>query len=36
MQLSEEGLNLIKEFEGFRSNPYKCSAGVATISIYLV
>lgn len=31
MQLSEKGLNLIKEFEGFRSNPYKCSAGVATI-----
>lgn len=31
MQLSEEGLNLIKEFEGFRSNPYKCSAGVTTI-----
>ena len=31
MKISENGLNLIKEFEGFRSNPYKCSAGVPTI-----
>ena len=31
MKLSNEGTNLIKEFESFRSNPYHCSAGVATI-----
>lgn len=31
MQISEEGLNLIIEFEGFRANPYHCSAGVSTI-----
>lgn len=31
MQISQNGLDLIKEFEGFRSNPYKCSANVPTI-----
>lgn len=28
---SKKGIDLIKEFEGFRSSPYKCSAGVPTI-----
>lgn len=34
MQISKNGLDLIKEFEGFRSGPYKCSANVPTIGIY--
>ena len=31
MQISQNGLNLIKEFEGFRENSYLCPAGVPTI-----
>lgn len=31
MQLSDKGLKLIEEFEGFRSHPYKDLAGVVTI-----
>jgi len=31
MRISNKGLELIKEFEGFRSQPYLCSAGVPTI-----
>jgi len=31
MQISSKGLELIKEFEGFKSEPYLCSAGVPTI-----
>lgn len=31
MKLNQKGLNLIKEFEGFRSEAYQCSAGVWTI-----
>ena len=31
MNLSQNGLNMIKGFEGFRSNPYLDSAGIATI-----
>ena len=31
MKTSEKGLALIKEFEGFKSKPYKCPAGVPTI-----
>jgi GH24 family phage-related lysozyme (muramidase) len=31
MKINETGLNLIKTFEGFRSEPYFCSAMVATI-----
>ncbi len=31
MQLTEEGLALIREFEGFRSSAYRCPAGVLTI-----
>jgi len=31
MKISNKGLELIKEFEGFRSSPYLCSAGVPTI-----
>lgn len=31
MKLSQAGYELIKKFEGFRSSPYKCSAGVPTI-----
>lgn len=30
-KISENGFNLIKEFEGFSSTPYLCSAGVPTI-----
>lgn len=29
--ISQLGINLIKEFEGFRSKPYLCPAGVPTI-----
>lgn len=29
--ISENGLKIIKEFEGFSSKPYLCSAGVPTI-----
>lgn len=36
MNISQKGLDLIKEFEGFSSKPYKCSAGVPSIGIYLV
>ena len=31
MHISDRGLTLIKEFEGFRANAYKCPAGVLTI-----
>lgn len=31
MQCNEEGLRIIKYFEGFHSKPYLCPAGVATI-----
>ena len=31
MKISQTGMNLIKEFEGFRAKPYLCSAGVPTI-----
>ena len=31
MKISNKGLNLIKEFEGFRKSPYLCPAGVPTI-----
>ena len=31
MKVSKQGMGLIKEFEGFRANPYLCSAGVPTI-----
>ncbi|WP_435018511.1 lysozyme [Tundrisphaera sp. TA3] len=31
MRTNEAGLALIKRFEGFRSRPYKCPAGVWTI-----
>lgn len=29
--ISEKGLNLIKQFEGFLAKPYKCPAGIPTI-----
>ena len=29
--MSDKGLNIIKQFEGFRSKPYLCPAGVPTI-----
>lgn len=31
MRISQNGLNLIKEFEGFRGRAYICPAGVPTI-----
>jgi len=31
MKTSEKGINLIKEFEGYRSTAYKCTSGVWTI-----
>jgi lysozyme len=31
MKTSAAGIKLIKDFEGFKSKPYLCSAGVATI-----
>lgn len=31
MQISDNGLNLIKKFEGFSSHPYLCPAKVPTI-----
>lgn len=31
MLLSQEAVDLIKRFEGYRSKPYLCSAGVPTI-----
>ena len=31
MKTSDEGLELIKQFEGLRLEPYRCSAGVLTI-----
>lgn len=33
MKISQKGLDLLKRFEGVRLKPYKCSAGIATISI---
>ena len=30
-KISQEGINLIKRFEGLRLEPYKCAAGVPTI-----
>lgn len=30
-KLSKQGLDLIKKYEGFRAEPYKCPAGVPTI-----
>lgn len=31
MKVSEAGLNLIKHYEGYRTKPYRCSAGLWTI-----
>lgn len=31
MNISQKGLNLIKEFEGFSSKPYLCPANIPTI-----
>ena len=31
MKTSQKGIDLIKGFEGFKEEPYKCSAGVWTI-----
>lgn len=31
MKISQEGIDLIKRFEGFRSKPYQCAAGRWTI-----
>jgi lysozyme len=31
MKINQAGINLIKEFEGFRQFPYECAAGVWTI-----
>ena len=31
MLISNNCVNIVKEFEGFRSKPYKCSAGIPTI-----
>lgn len=31
MKISQDGLNLIKEFEGFRADAYLCPAGIWTI-----
>ena len=31
MKISQQGIDLIKQFEGFRAKPYLCSAGVPTI-----
>ena len=31
MLISDKGLAIIKYFEGFRSRPYRCPAGIATI-----
>ena len=31
MDINQEGLNLIKDFEGFRAKAYICPAGVLTI-----
>ena len=31
MKISKNGLDLIKEFEGFSSTPYLCPAGIPTI-----
>lgn len=31
MKISENGSNLIKQFEGFSSTPYLCPAGIPTI-----
>jgi lysozyme len=31
MRVSDEGIKLIKHFEGYREKPYKCSAGFWTV-----
>lgn len=31
MKITEKGLNLLKQLEGFKSKPYLCQAGKATI-----
>src|SRR5574343_1848938 len=31
MRTSQDGIELIKHFEGFRSYPYQCQAGVWTV-----
>ena len=33
MKISDNGINLIKKFEGVRYKPYKCAAGLWTIGI---
>ena len=33
MKISENGINLIKRFEGVRYKPYKCPAGLWTIGV---
>jgi GH24 family phage-related lysozyme (muramidase) len=36
MKTSEEGIKLIKHFEGIRNRPYKCSARVWTIGVVML
>ena len=33
MRVSDEGIRLIKHFEGYREKPYKCSAGYYTVGV---
>jgi GH24 family phage-related lysozyme (muramidase) len=33
MKISENGINLIKRFEGVRYKPYKCPAGLWTVGV---
>ena len=33
MKTSDEGIRLIKHFEGYREKPYKCSAGYYTVGV---
>ena len=31
MRTNKKGIEIVKHFEGFRSRPYRCSAGIPTI-----
>jgi lysozyme len=33
MKISQNGINLIKKFEGVRSRPYRCPAGLWTVGV---
>ena len=36
MKISAEGIELIRHFEGVRNRPYRCSAGLWTVGLFML